>query len=172
MDLRSGLPAAGRDLYRGQGVEEPKRPWAKELSGRSGHEEAAPRKQLKRIHVGSRVRSADGTILDAALRWPAERWPEPGQMVWAGRDASVTGYQRGAGLPRMRFHDLRHAHASLLLAAGVHPKVVQERLGHSQVSVTLDTYSHVAPARGAQRWRQKFSGRTTSQLQRLDFRMS
>jgi integrase len=51
-----------------------------------------------------------------------------------------------AGLPRMRFHDLRHAHASLLLAAGVHPKVVQERLGHSQVSVTLDTYSHVAPS--------------------------
>ena len=46
----------------------------------------------------------------------------------------------------MRFHDLRHAHASLLLAAGVHPKVVQERLGHSQVSVTLDTYSHVAPS--------------------------
>jgi hypothetical protein len=44
----------------------------------------------------------------------------------------------------MRFHDLRHAHASVLLAAGVHPKVVQERLGHSQVSVTLDTYSDVA----------------------------
>ncbi len=51
-----------------------------------------------------------------------------------------------AGLPPMRFHDLRHAHASLLLAAGVHPKVVQERLGHSQVSTTLDTYSHVAPS--------------------------
>jgi integrase len=51
-----------------------------------------------------------------------------------------------AGLPRMRFHDLRHAHASLLLSASVHPKVVQERLGHSQVSVTLDTYSHVAPS--------------------------
>ena len=41
---------------------------------------------------------------------------------------------------------MRHAHASLLLAAGVHPKVVQERLGHSQVSVTLDTYSHLAPS--------------------------
>jgi hypothetical protein len=49
---------------------------------------------MKRIHVGSRVRIADGTILDAALRWPAERRPEPGQMVWAGRDASVTGYRR------------------------------------------------------------------------------
>ena len=51
-----------------------------------------------------------------------------------------------AGLPRLRFHNLRHAHASLLLAAGVHPKVVRERLGHSQVSVTLDTSSHVAPS--------------------------
>ena len=43
-------------------------------------------------------------------------------------------------LPQIRFHDLRHTHASLLLAAGVHPKVVQERLGHSQISLTLDTY--------------------------------
>ncbi len=51
-----------------------------------------------------------------------------------------------AGLPRIRFHDLRHTHASLLLAQGVNPKVVQERLGHSQISMTLDTYSHVVPS--------------------------
>ncbi len=50
------------------------------------------------------------------------------------------------GLPEIRFHDLRHTHASLLLIAGVHPKVVQERLGHSQISLTLDTYSHVVPS--------------------------
>jgi integrase len=43
------------------------------------------------------------------------------------------------------FHDARHTHATLLLKAGVHPKVVQERLGHSSISVTLDTYSHVVP---------------------------
>jgi integrase len=48
-----------------------------------------------------------------------------------------------AKLPRIRFHDLRHTAATLLLSSGVHPKVVQERLGHSQISVTLDTYSHV-----------------------------
>lgn len=47
-----------------------------------------------------------------------------------------------AGLPQIRFHDLRHAHASMLLQQGVHPKVVQERLGHSTVGMTLDTYSH------------------------------
>jgi integrase len=51
-----------------------------------------------------------------------------------------------AGLPRVRIHDLRHTAATHLLRRGVHPKVVQELLGHSTISLTLDTYSHVAPA--------------------------
>ena len=51
-----------------------------------------------------------------------------------------------AGLPSMRFHDLRHACASLLLVQGVHLRVVMETLGHSQISLTMDTYSHVIPA--------------------------
>lgn len=50
-----------------------------------------------------------------------------------------------AGLPSIRFHDLRHTHATLLLQAGVHPKIVQERLGHSSISMTMDIYSHVFP---------------------------
>jgi integrase len=53
-----------------------------------------------------------------------------------------------AGLPRQRFHDLRHACASLLLAQGVAPRVVMETLGHSQISLTMNTYSHVIPALG------------------------
>ncbi len=53
-----------------------------------------------------------------------------------------------AGLPAIRFHDLRHTTATLLLTQGVHPKIVQERLGHSQISLTLDTYSHVLPGMG------------------------
>jgi integrase len=52
------------------------------------------------------------------------------------------------GLPHQRFHDLRHACASLLLAQGVAPRVVMETLGHSQISLTLDTYSHVIPELG------------------------
>lgn len=51
-----------------------------------------------------------------------------------------------AGLPMMRVHDLRHTCASLLLAQGVNPRVVMETLGHSQISLTLDTYSHVLPS--------------------------
>ena len=45
----------------------------------------------------------------------------------------------------IRFHDLRHTHATQLLKAGVHPKVVSERLGHASIGITLDTYSHVMP---------------------------
>ena len=50
-----------------------------------------------------------------------------------------------SGLPRIRFHDLRHTHATLMLQLGQHPKVVSERLGHSNVNITLDRYSHVLP---------------------------
>jgi len=50
-----------------------------------------------------------------------------------------------AGLKVIRLHDARHTHASLMLKQGVHPKIVQERLGHASIQVTLDTYSHVAP---------------------------
>jgi len=49
------------------------------------------------------------------------------------------------GLPHIRFHDLRHTHASLLLRQGIHPKVVSERLGHSRIGITMDLYSHVLP---------------------------
>ena len=50
-----------------------------------------------------------------------------------------------AGLPQMRFHDLRHTCATLLLSGNVHPKYVQELLSHATVAITLDTYSHMIP---------------------------
>jgi len=63
---------------------------------------------------------------------------------------SVTRYFRQAAgksmLPPIRLHDLRHTHATLALQAGIHPKVVSERLGHATISITLDTYSHAIPA--------------------------
>ena len=63
---------------------------------------------------------------------------------------TVTRYFRQAVkrsmLPTIRLHDLRHTHATLALQAGIHPKVVSERLGHATISITLDTYSHAIPA--------------------------
>ena len=50
------------------------------------------------------------------------------------------------GLPSIRLHDVRHSYATLALEAGVHPKVVSERLGHASIGITLDTYSHVLPS--------------------------
>ena len=50
------------------------------------------------------------------------------------------------GLDDVRFHDLRHAYPTRLLERGVHPKVVSEALGHSSISITMDSYSHVMPS--------------------------
>ncbi|WP_111643807.1 tyrosine-type recombinase/integrase [Paranoxybacillus vitaminiphilus] len=50
-----------------------------------------------------------------------------------------------SGVRRIRFHDLRHTHATIMLQLGEHPKVVSERLGHSSIEMTMNTYSHVTP---------------------------
>ena len=55
---------------------------------------------------------------------------------------------KGAGLPAIRLHHLRHYCATILLMAGKHPKYVQELLGHTSISITLDTYSHVIEGMG------------------------
>ena len=51
-------------------------------------------------------------------------------------------------MPEIRFHDLRNTCATLLLTRGVHPKIVKEILGHANICITLDTYSHVIPGSG------------------------
>lgn len=72
---------------------------------------------------------------------------EEGGPIDAGnlRNRSFRPLLQRAGLPRIRFHDLRHTAATLMLGRGVHPKVVSEMLGHSQIAITLDLYSHVTP---------------------------
>lgn len=60
-------------------------------------------------------------------------------------DKAWTRLNARAGVPQVRFHDLRHTAATLLLGRGVHPKIVSEMLGHSTVAITLDLYSHVTP---------------------------
>ena len=62
------------------------------------------------------------------------------------RRRSFTPILKAAKLKNVRFHDLRQASATLMLGAGTHPKVVQERLEHRQIGVTMDTYSHCLPS--------------------------
>jgi len=82
-------------------------------------------------------------------------WHDEGLVIDRGDGApmhpdtlSSAWYRRikRSELPHVRFHDLRHAHGTLLLVKGVHPKIVSERLGHASTGITLDTYSHVLPS--------------------------
>jgi integrase len=66
------------------------------------------------------------------------------------RKCSFAPLLERAGLPRIRFHDLRHTCATLLFSRNVHPKYVEELLGHANIAITLDTYSHVIPGMGDQ----------------------
>jgi integrase len=90
----------------------------------------------------------------AARRAAATDWQEQGLLIDRGDGRPLNPDTLSAGwarhlrrqqLPPVRFHDLRHAHATLMLAQGVHPKIVSERLGHASIGITLDTYSHVLP---------------------------
>ena len=89
-----------------------------------------------------------------ARRGACPRWVDLDLLIEAGEGSPVhpdtlsSAWLRflvRSGLPHVRFHDLRHAHATLLLMAGTHPKVVSERLGHASIATTFDIYSHVIP---------------------------
>ena len=101
---------------------------------------AALRRQRVR-QVAERLASSGGwSDLDLVFADEAGGPTSPSRVRWA--------FQRvlkSAGLPRIRFHDLRHTAATLLLGRGVHPKIVSEMLGHSTIAITLDLYSHVTP---------------------------
>jgi integrase len=84
------------------------------------------------------VRQTEDTHI--CLREDGSPWPPRG-LTYA-----FVRLIRASGLTRVRLHDLRHGHATHLLVANTHPKVVQERLGHANIQLTLDTYSHVLPS--------------------------
>jgi integrase len=89
---------------------------------------------------------------EQAREWAGSRWKETGYVFTAGigtpikrRNLLRDWYKlmNGSGLPRIRFHDLRHSAAMLLFAQGVHPKTVMEILGHSDLNTTMKIYDHV-----------------------------
>lgn len=90
----------------------------------------------------------------ARRRAAGPAWHESGLVVDRGNgtpwnpdrfSSAWPWFLHRSGLPHVRFHDLRHGHATLMLMKGVHPKIVSERLGHSTIGITLDIYSHVLP---------------------------
>ena len=112
----------------------------------------------------SRTVALSGTVVDELKRHRVRQAEELLRLgLRAGDDQTVVAQHDGKALqprslthewvrliqkttlPRIRFHDLRHTHATQLLAAGVHPKIASERLGHSTIGITLDLYSHVMP---------------------------
>ena len=91
---------------------------------------------LKRAELGGVQKDADLVFCHLLDGSPLR----PNSITRAWQTAA-----RGAGVKVIRLHDARHTHASIMLKQGIHPKIVQERLGHSTIQMTLDTYSHVAP---------------------------
>jgi integrase len=93
-------------------------------------------KDHKKRMTAERLQVATGYVFTSDAGTPVD-----GRNMYRWYKAAL----RRAGLPDIRFHDLRHSVATILLEAGVHPRVVMEILGHSQISITMDTYSHVMP---------------------------
>lgn len=90
---------------------------------------------------------ADGLLLGYVVNEDSLvfRYRDGSPILPTGFTHSFTKIMRRAGLEGYRLHDARHTHATLMLRQGVHPKVVQERLGPAKVGTTLDIYSHVTP---------------------------
>jgi integrase len=118
-----------------------------------GRKDAAPKSRRLALDEGTveALRRHRTAQLQERLAW-GEDWQDTG-LVFTREDGSplnpvTIGHKlrvrsRQAGLPHIRVHDLRHTYATLALEAGVHPKVVSERLGHANIGITLNLYSHV-----------------------------
>jgi integrase len=135
------------------------RSWAVDLDGGSLLVEAGAREgrlvATKTSAGRRRVRLSDEAqrVLREQLlaRAPSELglvFPTPGGVVWRKDNFMARVFRPAvsrAGLAPLRFHDLRHTYAALMVAAGAHPKLLQAQLGHTSISVTLNTYGHLFP---------------------------
>jgi integrase len=138
LDLRKGLVYVRRSLAR----------------VREGDGYAVREVPLKTRHSRRTVDLSPATV-ERLLTHPAGDDPER-DFVFRSRAGgpidpenvarALRRHLTAAGLPAVRFHDLRHTHASLLIAAGVHPKAMQARLGHGSITTTLNIYGHLMPS--------------------------
>jgi integrase len=108
---------------------------------------------LPQVAISALVKHRAGQ--EQERQFAGDRWQEAGfvftTMVGTPLDGPTVTHRfqaalKRAGLHRIRFHDLRHTCATLLLAQGVHPRLIMEILGHSQIAITMNLYAHVIPA--------------------------
>lgn len=85
------------------------------------------------------------TIVNSILHSSIPREGRSGESETGVGDEEQAVKAEQTGLRVIRLHDARHTHASIMLKQEIHPKIVQERLGHANIAITLDTYSHVSP---------------------------
>jgi integrase len=149
VDLERGTLRVGRSLVREEG-----RHTVGETKTRRGRRQVnlTPRtvnalKAHRKRQLEERMRLAGaykdrGLVFSTSVGTPVN----PENLV----NRSFKPLLKKAGLPEIRFHNLRHTCATLLLSRGVHPKLVQELLGHATIAMTLDTYSHYLPSMGDQ----------------------
>jgi integrase len=142
IDLVMGTASVSRTVHRAKGGQsvftEPKTPKGKRLVSLTPSSSLVLRALRER-------QEADGMLLGYQVTEdsPVFRYRSGSPILPRAFSGAFRKIMRRAGLEGYRLHDTRHAHATLMLRQGVHPKIVQERLGHSRISVTLDTYSHV-----------------------------
>ena len=148
VDLAAGTLSVRRTLSQariGHMFEAPKNGHGRNVRLTSGAVEAL--KRHRAAQNGERIRLRY-LWQDHGLVFPSQRGTTMSASNLTAR--SFKSLLRRAGLPDIRLHDLRHTCATLLLSEGVHPKFVQELLGHANIGITLDTYSHVLPSMGDQ----------------------
>jgi integrase len=144
VDLEDLTLSVGASVYRAKGGKSVYLPPKTARSRRSVALTPASARVLQDLKA---QQEEDGRLLGYAV--------DPDSLIFRDRMGSpilprsltraFTNIMKRAGLKGYRLHDTRHAHATLMLRQGVHPKIVQERLGHSKISTTLDIYSHVVP---------------------------
>jgi integrase len=144
VDLNEGSLSVGWSIYRAKGGQTIYQAPKTEKSKRSV---ALTPSSILVFRALRERQEADGRLQVYSVNGDTHvfRYRNGAPIVPRGLSGAFGKIMRRAGLEGYRFHDTRHAHASLMLRQGVHPKIVQERLGHSKVTTTLDIYSHVTP---------------------------
>ncbi len=139
-----------RDLDLGKGAIHVRRSLGRMMDGNAWVVREAPLK----TRASRRTIDLSPTLVQTLLAFPAGDDPERdylfrsqvgGPLDPDNVDRAFKRHLLAAGVPDCRFHDLRHTHASLLIAAGVHPKAIMARLGHTSITTTLNRYGHLMP---------------------------